>query len=232
MSVSVIIAAGGKGSRMNLDVCKQLLELNNFPIIHYSISVFESIEEVTNILLVVNEKIIDDVKGIINHYNYKKIIGIIKGGKERQDSVFSGLQFCKNNPPDIVLIHDAVRPFINKSFVRSIILATEKYDAVIPALNLKDTIKYTVNGKFISNTPDRDKFRVVQTPQGFKFNLLFESYIFAKENKVLTTDDSSIVEINGVSPFLVEGLEQNLKITTQNDLMLAKTIINYHNFYQ
>lgn len=232
MSISVIIAAGGKGSRMNLNVCKQLLDINNYPIIHYSISVFESIDDVTNILLVVNEKIIDEIKNIINNYKYKKIIGIIKGGKERQDSVFTGLKFYEKKPPDIILIHDAVRPFINKTLVKSVINATKIYDAAIPALKIKDTIKHTDNGNFINTTPDRDKFRIVQTPQGFKFDLLFKSYILAMENNILTTDDSSIVEKSGISPFLVEGLEENIKITTQNDLKLAKTIINYHDFYK
>lgn len=228
--IVILIAAGGRSKRMGLEISKQMLLLNSNPLIHYSISLFDSIDEVDNILLVVNDDIIDEIHSIVKKNNYKKVINIIKGGLERQDSVYNGLLFYKEYNPKIILIHDAARPFINKTLVKSVISATKKYEAAIPAINVKDTIKYTEDGVFFSHTIDRNKYRLIQTPQGFNFDLLFKSYETAYHNKIIATDDSSLVELLGINPYIVQGFEENLKITTQFDYLIAKKIIENFDF--
>jgi 2-C-methyl-D-erythritol 4-phosphate cytidylyltransferase len=228
--ISVIIAAAGIGKRMNTDKCKQLLELDSKPILHYSIAAFDLCDSINEIIVVANNSIYPEVIEMLYKYNYRKVKKVVIGGEERQDSVKNALDFLLNDPPEIVLIHDAVRPFIKNSFIKSIIESAKIFECVIPALKLKDTIKYTPDGKYFENTLDRSMYRLIQTPQAFRFDLLYKAYVRAYEDSFYGTDDSSLVERLGVKPYVFDGYGNNFKITTPDDLKFAEILIKDFNY--
>jgi 2-C-methyl-D-erythritol 4-phosphate cytidylyltransferase len=224
--VSVVIAAAGTGKRMNVGVCKQLIELDSKPILHYSISAFDQCKLIDDIIIVTNNSIILDINEMLLKFKYEKVKAVIPGGNERQDSVYNALKYLKKDPPKIVLIHDAVRPFITHSFIVSIIESAKNNSCVIPGIKLKDTLKIiSDDDKHFEKTADRTKFRLIQTPQAFHFDLLFKAYEESYSTGYYGTDDSSLVEKVGVKPLIFEGSEDNFKITTQNDLHYAEILV-------
>jgi 2-C-methyl-D-erythritol 4-phosphate cytidylyltransferase len=224
MKISVIIAAGGIGKRMGGKVSKQLLKINNRPILYYSIKAFEEVNEVNDIVIVSNNEIIDQVKKIAN--NFKKIKCIVPGGKERQHSIYNGLLEIDKDKEQIVLIHDGVRPFIEKRIIIETIRESKKNGAAVPGISTKDTIKFSEDGKYFLNTPDRKNYWLIQTPQGFSYALILKAHQEARKTKYLGSDDSSLVEKMGVKPKIILGSQWNIKITTPEDLKLAKFILN------
>jgi len=225
MKVSAIIASAGFGKRMNSDTCKQLLKLNENPIIHYSIDLFEKVNLINEILIVANKDIISEIESLSIAYKYKKVVAVIEGGKERQDSVKNGIEYLSQTPPDVVLIHDAVRPFVKQDMIEGIIRASEDHLCVVPSIDLKDTIKSTHDGLFFEETMDRSLFRLIQTPQAFNYKLIKEAYNEIYNNKTIFTDDSSLVEKMGIKPFNYPGDEHNIKITTPFDLKMAEFLM-------
>ena len=226
MKVTALIAAAGIGKRMNSETCKQLLMLNKNPIIHYSIDLFEKVDLINEIVIVTHKNIIPKIKLLCISYKYKKVVAIIEGGKERQDSIKNGIDYLSQVPPDVVLIHDAVRPFIKQDMVEGLIKASEKHMCVVPSIDLKDTIKkITHDGLFFEETMDRKLFRLIQTPQIFNYKLIKEAYTNIYNFTTTFTDDSSLVEKMGVKPFNYLGDEQNIKITTPYDLKMAEFLI-------
>lgn len=225
MKVSAIIAAAGFGKRMNSDTCKQLIKLNENPIIHYSIDLFEKVDLINEILIVANKDIILEIESLYVAYKYKKVVAIIEGGKERQDSIKNGIDYLSQTSPDVVLIHDAVRPFIKQNMIEGLIKASEKHLCVVPSIELKDTIKSTHDGLFFEETMDRNLFRLIQTPQAFHYKLIKEAYDGIYNKNITFTDDSSLVERMGIKPFNYPGDEHNIKITTPFDLKMAEFFI-------
>ena len=228
MKVTAIIAAAGIGKRMNSDICKQLLKLNEKPIIHYSIDLFEKIDLINDIVIVANKDIISEIKSLSVLYKYKKILAVIEGGKERQDSIKNVIDYLSLTPPDVVLIHDAVRPFIKQDMVEGLIRASENHLCVVPSIDLKDTIKSTHDGLFFDETMDRKLFRLIQTPQVFNYKVIKEAYTIIYNNKNTFTDDSALVEKMGIKPFNYHGDELNIKITTPFDLKMAEFLIKVY----
>ena len=225
MKVSAIIAAAGIGKRMNSGKCKQLLKLNGNPIIHYSIDLFEKVDLINEIVIMANCDIVSEIKSLSIVYKYKKIAAIIEGGKERQDSIKNGIDYLSQSPPDMVLIHDAVRPFIKQDMVEGLIKASEEHLCVVPAIDLKDTIKSTQDGLFFEKTMDRKLFKLIQTPQAFNYKVIKDAYANIYNTKTVFTDDSSLVEKMGIKPFIYHGDEQNIKITTPFDFKMAEFLI-------
>jgi 2-C-methyl-D-erythritol 4-phosphate cytidylyltransferase len=225
MKVTALIAAAGIGKRMKSETCKQLLILNKNPIIHYSIDLFEKVDLINEIVIVAHKDIIPEIKSLRVSYKYKKVVAVIEGGKERQDSIKNGIDYLSQAPPDVVLIHDAVRPFIKQDMVKGLIKASEEHSCVVPSINLKDTIKSTQDGLFFEETMDRKLFRLIQTPQVFNYKLIKDAYTNIYNSQTTFTDDSSLVEKMGVKPFNYLGDEQNIKITTPFDLKMAEFII-------
>jgi 2-C-methyl-D-erythritol 4-phosphate cytidylyltransferase len=225
MEITAIIAAAGIGKRMNSNTCKQLLKINEKPIIHYSIDLFEKIDLINNILIVTNKDIIPEIKSLSVSYKYKKIVDIIEGGKERQDSVKNAIDYLSHDPPDVVIIHDAVRPFIKQDMVEGLIKASKEHLCVVPSIDLKDTIKSTQDGLYFKETMDRGLFKLIQTPQAFNYKVIKEAYDNVYNSKIMFTDDSSLVEKMGIKSFNYHGDEQNIKITTPFDFKMAEFLI-------
>ena len=221
--VCVIILAGGRGSRMEARVSKQFIEIKEKPLIYYTIKAFDTCKEIQEIILVLPEDEIEYFKDeVIDKFDLP-IIKIVNGGKERQDSVYNGLKALDNC--DIVLIHDGARPFVSKSIIEKGIEYAEKYGACAPGVMPKDTIKVKDSSGLSISTPDRSTLVAVQTPQCFKFNIIFNSHRYIKEKKIIVTDDTMVVEQLGIKVFLYEGDYKNIKVTTPEDLILAERFI-------
>ncbi|KXZ38950.1 2-C-methyl-D-erythritol 4-phosphate cytidylyltransferase [Alkalithermobacter thermoalcaliphilus JW-YL-7 = DSM 7308] len=222
---SVIIVAAGKGKRMNKDINKQYIKLLDKEIIYYTISAFDKNENIDEIIVVISENEKDYFyENILNKYNFTKSIKVVFGGKERQDSVLSGIKaldkMCK-----IVLIHDGARPFIDNNIIDSVIRETKEHKAVVVGVPVKDTIKVIDEKNYIKTTPERKFLWAVQTPQAFDVDILKESYKKAYKDNYYGTDDSMIVERCSYKVKMILGSYENIKITTEEDLYIGEEIL-------
>lgn len=223
-NITAIIVAAGIGKRFGSDLPKQFLYIKNKPILQLCLEKFLSVERINTIILVAHQDYFDQTKNILHTLNTSKKIEITIGGKERQDSVWNGINEALKSSPDIILVHDAVRPLVSSKLINNIIDATIKYSAAIPAIPVKDTIK-VCEGEFLVQTLNRNLIYAVQTPQGFETSLLTSAYKKAFEEEYYSTDDASLVERLGIKIKLVEGEHNNIKITTKEDLEFAEVIL-------
>ncbi|MBN1072916.1 2-C-methyl-D-erythritol 4-phosphate cytidylyltransferase [Clostridium botulinum] len=222
--VSAIVVAGGKGKRMGAVQSKQYLNLNGKPILYYTIKSFLDCNLVDNIILVVPSHEIDYCEMEILEKNSLKVNKIIAGGDERYDSVYNGLIEAKGS--DIVLIHDGVRPFVSKETIENAIKYAEEYGAAAPGVMPKDTIKIIDNNRFSIDTPNRSHLISVQTPQAFKFDLIYDCHKKIKNENVNITDDTMVAEYFGNKVYIYQGEYTNIKITTPEDLIIGEYLVN------
>lgn len=226
LQCTVIIPAAGKGKRMGSSISKQYLMINNKPILVHTIEVFEKCKEITNIILVVGKGEITYCENLIKEYGFNKIVDIIEGGKERQDSVYKGIKMLPDET-DIVLIHDAARPLINVTDIKNTIMCAKESEACVLGVKVKDTIKVVDNDKNIIDTPNRIGLWSIQTPQVFKKELITLVHDLASKEKFIGTDDSMLVEKYADKKVkIVEGSYSNIKITTKEDIIFAQSIID------
>lgn len=224
MKVATIIVAAGKGKRFSKRIEKQYIEIGDKPILYYTIKAFDDHPLIKDIVLVVDSGKIKAVKEIINTNNLNKVTKVVVGGKERSDSVYNGLKSISPRT-NVVLVHDGVRPLISAGLIDRVINATIKHGAVIPAVLPKATIKEISSKGMVLRTLNRSALGEVQTPQGFKYGLLLDSY---KKNKRIiktVTDDSSLVELEGHKVKRVKGEYNNVKITTEEDLLFVQSAL-------
>jgi len=222
-SVGVIIVAGGSGIRFGGKTPKQFFRLNGKTILERSVARFALIPAVREVVVAVPVSFSKNrtVAGLQNRY--KKISGIVSGGKTRQESVWNGLMGFRSNP-DVVLVHDAVRPFVTRNVIIRVIAATQQHRAAVVGVPVSDTIKREIRKGFYGKTVDRRLLWTVQTPQGFMNDLLIKAHEKAVSNGFVGTDEASLVERIGVPVRIVEGSQMNIKITTREDLRLAKVL--------
>ena len=160
---------------------------------------------------------------IVGPYGFQTKIDVIRGGRERQSSVYEGLKRAKGS--EIVLIHDGVRPFITSEMVETAIVETKKYNAVIFALPAYETLKQADKKNRILGTIDRKKIWMAQTPQSFDYALIMNAHENAVNKKIKGTDDASLLEKTGTLITILQGTRFNIKITTPEDLKLAEAIL-------
>ena len=219
MNISIILASGS-GERFAGDIPKQFIKLAGLPVIVHTLKEFQKNSLIDKIIVVTNKEYIDDVWGYIRRYNLSKVEKVLIGGKTRQESSFVGLNSC--NDKDYVIIHDAVRPFVTQKIINDVVNAAIKYNAVDTAIPSADTIIKIDDNNFIKEIPNRSFLRRGQTPQGFKFNLIKEAHLKAiKDGITNSTDDCSLVLRMGIPVYVVDGDEQNIKITYPIDLHIA-----------
>jgi 2-C-methyl-D-erythritol 4-phosphate cytidylyltransferase len=224
--VSVVIAAGGSGRRMGGRTPKQFLLLGGAPILERTIAAFHSLRAVREIVLVVPADCVSRAAAIVRRAGFRKVAHIVPGGKDRQASVFNGLEKCSFRS-GIVLVHDAVRPFVRRDTILSVIHAAGRYGAALAGVPVKDTITIESPGGsgFSSRTLRREELWAVQTPQGFHFALLQEAHMKARADRFHGTDDASLVERKGTRVKIVHGSETNINITNPDDRKLAEFLL-------
>jgi len=219
MTETIIITAGGIGKRMGSDIPKQFIELNGTPILMHTIKKFYSYKNTIQIIVVLPENHIDYWNELNKKHNFKIKHQVVKGGKERFDSIKNGLSLAKG---DLIGIHDAVRPFVNGEVIKNCFNNLQKYQAVIPVVSLKESIRQVIGD--LSKSVDRNQYKIVQTPQCFVRDVILIAYNQPYSN--LFTDDASVVEQLNIPIHLINGNEENIKITTPADLAIANLFLN------
>ena len=225
MSISTaVIVAAGKGRRMGTEISKQFLPLCGKEILAHTVEKFEKAACIRDIILVTGGDALQDVRQMAQEYGWKKIISVTEGGKERQDSVFLGLQQVPQDT-EIVLIHDGVRPFVTEEILERSIAAAKETGGCVAGVPAKDTIKVCDAEGFAIATPDRSTLRQIQTPQTFRRKEILAAYEKAKADGFLGTDDASVAE-RGVFPVrVIMGSYRNIKITTKEDLLIGAAFL-------
>lgn len=227
--VTVIIPSAGIGKRFGQGKRKQYMSFEGRPLIVWVLDAFESHPRVRDIIPVVREDDLPAFDEILEAREYGKIRKPVMGGHERQDSVYNALKALES-PAPLILVHDAVRPFLSQSLITRTIEATKGYDGAIAAVPPKDTIKQGVTDpssgiNMVERTIDRSVLWSVQTPQVFRSDVLLSAYDGAMKAGVYSTDDSALVERMGGRVAIVEGYYQNIKVTTPEDMAVADAIL-------
>lgn len=221
-----IVVAAGQGKRMKSATQKQFLEIAGKPLLYYSLKCFQYSSNIDEVILVTGaEDIAYCQETIVDKYGFDKVSKIIVGGKERYHSVYEGLKACEKC--GYVFIHDGARPFVDEKIIAKTRDVVGKYRACVSAVKAKDTIKISNEQGFVKQTPNRDQVWVVQTPQVFEYELLYEAYQKCIAKKVENiTDDAMVVEtMTQCKIMLVEGNYRNIKVTTPEDLEIAEILV-------
>jgi 2-C-methyl-D-erythritol 4-phosphate cytidylyltransferase len=233
MNVFVIIPAAGLGTRMAAGAkaaskakkAKQFTEINGAPIVVHTLRRFGEAPEVTEIVIALRKSEMAGFQKIIAGEPFASKTRLVEGGENRQESVGNALASIKGAKDDIVLVHDAVRPFIDRELISNTIAAAKKNGAVIVGLPAVDTIKQvdrTADGAIITSTIPRERVVMAQTPQGFTYAVIKKAFDDAKAEGFTGTDEASLVERMGHSVHVVMGSARNIKITTPADMELAE----------
>lgn len=217
-----ILVAGGSGSRMQSEIPKQFLLLNGKPILFHTIEKFYQIN--TNIVVVLPQKDMDYWEKICQKYNFLIPIQTIVGGATRYQSVKNGLTWVATQTQEaLVAIHDGVRPLVSDSVIlNSFEIASEKGSA-IASVTLKDSIREVFEDR--SQSVPRTAYRLIQTPQTFRFSEIWQSFERVSDSPEIT-DDASVYEKAGFEVTLIEGNYENIKITTPEDLKIAQAFLS------
>lgn len=225
---SAIILGAGRGSRMKVPINKQYMKIKGKEIIRWSIEAFLNSKKTDEIIIVVANGEEDEIKRLLTREE-EKFIKIVVGGQRRQDSVYKGL-LAMNDSEGSVLIHDGARPLISSETIDLVWDFLKEKSAAIVGVPVKDTIKIVSEKKEVIDTPNREFLWSVQTPQGFDKELIIRAHKNAQVNKIEVTDDSMMVELLGEKVSMIMGSYENIKITTQEDLDIAESILNRREF--
>jgi 2-C-methyl-D-erythritol 4-phosphate cytidylyltransferase len=237
MKVVVIIPAAGLGTRMasapggkgkKQAASKQFTELAGTPILIHTLRRFASSPKIAEIFVALRtnemegfrERLETAAKDLPSHK-----IQTVEGGEHRQQSVANAMARISASPDDIILVHDAVRPFVTEAIIEEVIRVAQKYGAAIAGVPAVDTVKQverTSDGALITATVPRERVVMAQTPQGFRYGVLKKAFDEATADGFLGTDEASLVERSGTKVAVVMGSPRNIKITTPADLELAE----------
>lgn len=222
----VIILAGGTGIRFGEKLPKQFSRIAGKTILEYAIDKFERHDQIHDITVVVLPRYHAQVSRIIRNRSYKKVSKILPGGPSRQESASIGVMAASDDIEN-VLIHDAVRPLIPPQLILELIQGLREHSAVTPAVPMTDTIAAIDERYRITDIPDRRFLRKIQTPQGFKLEIIRKAHTLARERALENfPDDCSLVLFFKLADvFVVRGSESNIKITYPEDVMLIKKLL-------
>lgn len=223
---TAIVLAAGQGKRMGTKVQKQYLEIEGKPVLYYSLHTFEQSPIIDEIILVVGENQVEYCQDeIVAKYGIRKVKKIVQGGTERYHSVWNGLQEVEDD--GYVFIHDGARPFINEEILARAYKDVQECKACVVGMPVKDTIKLADREGFVDETPERSLMWMIQTPQVFETNLVKKAYaLLMGEKDIQVTDDAMVVEqMLGCKVKLTFGSYENIKITTPEDLDIAKIFV-------
>jgi 2-C-methyl-D-erythritol 4-phosphate cytidylyltransferase/2-C-methyl-D-erythritol 2,4-cyclodiphosphate synthase len=218
-STYALIVAAGRGTRFGGTLPKQYLALGGTSVLRHAVVAFAAHPRVAGVLVAIRP----EDRALFDHaVSGLSVLAPVPGGAERQDSVRLGLEALAAHKPDRVLIHDGARPFPDASLIDRVIDGLDRASAAIPGLALGDTIKRVENGHIVE-TVDRSQLWRAQTPQGFHFDAILAAHR-QMAGRVLT-DDAAVAETAGIAPLIVAGSEENLKVTTTEDLAAAERLL-------
>lgn len=242
MKVTVIIPAAGLGTRMapvpsgrsaKTAPSKQFTELGGTPILLHTLRRFATSPEVSDIYVALRANEIDGFRKQLAKEGgevLQKKIQLVEGGEHRQQSVANALAAISAAEDDVILVHDAVRPFVTPEIIREVIQAAQKYGAAIAGFPAVDTVKLvdrTAEGAVIAATVPREKVVMAQTPQGFRYGVIRKAFDEAIADGFLGTDEAALVERSGHPVAVVMGSARNIKITTPADMELAEFYLRH-----
>jgi 2-C-methyl-D-erythritol 4-phosphate cytidylyltransferase len=230
MKVIVIIPAAGLGTRMapptpGKGKSKQFTELNGTPILIHTLRKFSASIAVTEIYIALRPEEMTEFRGRLQKETLRTRVELVPGGEHRQQSVANALEAITASLDDIILVHDAVRPFVSEDIIGQVIQAAQKYGAAIAGMPAVDTVKQvdrTAEGAVITATIPRERVVMAQTPQGFRYGVLKKAFDDATADGFLGTDEASLIERAGGEVAVVMGSPRNIKITTPSDMELAE----------
>ena len=217
-----MMPAAGSGRRMAAGFNKLFLQLDHKPIIIHTLLVFEKDPACKGIILAVKPDERKEIQSMLDQFGISKIKSIVDGGTQRQYSVAACIEAHTEN--GIVLVHDAARPFLQRSVIASLVQKAMDFGAAIAAVQPKDTMKLATDG-VVEKTVDRENLWVVQTPQAFRYDVLKTASELANHDGFLGTDESMLVERLGHPVQIVESTYENVKMTTQEDLAFGEIIL-------
>jgi 2-C-methyl-D-erythritol 4-phosphate cytidylyltransferase len=221
-----IIPAAGSGTRVGGQIPKQFLEIGGAPILLHTMRRFIECDDIGALAVALPAETLDEFRARSRDVGVRKPVFYVSGGAERSDSILNALRAVAELQPEIVAVHDAVRPFVAPAQISAVIATAKEVGAAILALPATDTIKEVEDG-LIQRTIDRRRIWRAQTPQAFRYELLMRANQQARADglaSALTTDDALLVERLGAPVAVVEGSPNNIKITTPEDLVLAEKL--------
>lgn len=220
-----LVPAAGRGLRMGGSVPKQFLALGGQPLILYSLRALQASSIIDEIILAVPQNEMDYcLKEVVAKHHFTKVTKVVPGGRERQDSVRHALEAVQDDV-DVVLIHDAVRPFLTERMVEEVVQSAREKGAAIIALPMKDTVKQVGADHVIERTVDRQSLWLAQTPQAFRRDWLLAAHRKAHAEGVRATDDAYLIEWAGHPVSVVEGSGENIKVTRPEDMVIGEAIL-------
>ncbi len=224
--VAAVVPAGGRGARMGHGVPKQFLQFGGVPLLVHALRVLEASPAIDTIVMVVPK---DDVvycqRELVPRFAFSKIRQVVSGGASRRDSVWNGLQ-AVDARAGIVVVHDAVRPFVTGTMVRDVVDGARTHGAAVVAVPVRDTVKRVASNGMIETTVDRQALWLAQTPQAFRIEVLRDAHRLGRLRDVEATDDAFLVEQSGHAVFIVNGSTDNMKMTRPEDLVVGEAILS------
>ena len=219
---TALVAAAGSSSRMG-GTDKLMKFLDNVPVLMRTLTALQRAAAIDEIVIAAREDALVDISTLCKTYGITKCSKVVRGGESRCHSVL--LAALEASPEARLAVQDGARPLVTPALIDRTVEAAAKCGAAAPAVPVKDTIKTVAEDGAVTGTPDRSTLRAVQTPQVFEADLLKAALQSALENEVPVTDDCSAVERLGKVVYLIDGNEENLKITTPVDLVIAEAIL-------
>lgn len=216
---SVLVVAAGAGTRFGQR--KQFVYLEGKPVLEWTLEAFQAHAEIEAIVLVLPDE------GDRKHYQmrYGKILDVVRGAEERQDSVWQGFRLLDPVATELVLVHDGARPLVGPALIDRVVAAARTDGAAVPVLPVDDTLKEVRGGRVVG-TADRSRVCRAQTPQGFLYPVLKQALDAARRDRFYGTDEAALVERVGLPVRAVEGDPRNIKITTPLDLKIAEALLH------
>jgi 2-C-methyl-D-erythritol 4-phosphate cytidylyltransferase len=222
--VSALIVAAGKSTRMGGEIDKLFIPVAGRPLVAQTWARFDAAPFIDEIVLVVRDGRQDEFYALAKKYNFAKPLRLAAGGKERQDSVWNGLQ-CLSPQTEIVAIQDAARPCTSLAVIQATIEAARQDGAAVAAQPVTDTIKLSEDGKFIARHLDRSVLWAVQTPQTFRVEVIRRALAAVREKNLQVTDDTAACELIGQQVRLILGKEPNPKVTVPSDVPYVEMLL-------
>ena len=224
---AVIIAAAGKGTRMGGGIPKQFMKISGIPMIIRTIGAFADAGCSDRIFVVAGKDQTEAAGKLMEEYGLAENVTIVEGGERRQDSIYEGLKQVAGTDAEYVLIHDGARPFVHRETILAVLEAAVRHGAAVAAVPVKDSMRR------VKGSVDREGLYAVQTPQGFRMDLILFAYEKAQKEGLEATDDATVAENAGFGVEIVDGTYDNIKVTTKEDMpmeMRVGTGFDVHGF--